>query len=140
MFDQLSIVLKSYYFFVKIKTHHKTGFNKETSSSSLESILGFRNLHKTKVGEEVRAILVKVFKNGTSRILGRQPSKNFTWPILKYLDPYGTMKFLWYVALKKTAEVTLQILVTDVVTLVISNTRYIEFCSISNNLSGLMVI
>ena len=56
MFDQLSIVLKSYYFFVKIKTHHETGFNKETSSSSLESILGFRNLHKTKGGEEVRAI------------------------------------------------------------------------------------
>ena len=26
----------------------------------------------------------KVFKNGPSKICGRQPSKNFTWSILEY--------------------------------------------------------
>ena len=31
---------------------------------------------------------VKVFKNGTSKICGRQSLKNFTWSILEYLDPY----------------------------------------------------
>ena len=48
-------------------------------------------------------IWIKVFKNGSSKICGRQPLKNlkwygllrvrppttnFTWPILEYLDPY----------------------------------------------------
>ena len=26
----------------------------------------------------------KVFKNGLSKICGRQPLRNFTWPILEY--------------------------------------------------------
>ena len=30
---------------------------------------------------------VKVFKNGPSKICGRQPLKNFTWFIIEYLDP-----------------------------------------------------
>ena len=30
----------------------------------------------------------KVFKNGPSEICGRQPLKNFTWPILEYVVPY----------------------------------------------------
>ena len=30
---------------------------------------------------------VKVFKNGPSKICGRQPLKKFTWSILEYLDP-----------------------------------------------------
>ena len=30
---------------------------------------------------------VKVFKNGPSKICERQPLKNFTYSILKYLDP-----------------------------------------------------
>ena len=30
----------------------------------------------------------KVFKNGPSKICGRQPLKNFTWFILEYLDPF----------------------------------------------------
>ena len=29
----------------------------------------------------------KVFKNGPSKICGRQPLRNFTWPILKYFVP-----------------------------------------------------
>ena len=33
-------------------------------------------------------IWVKLFKNGPSKICGRQPLKNFTWYILEYLDPY----------------------------------------------------
>ena len=33
-------------------------------------------------------ICVKVFKNGPSKICGRQPFKNVTWSILEYLDPY----------------------------------------------------
>ena len=33
-------------------------------------------------------ILVQVFKNGPSKIYGRQPLKNFAWSILQYLDPY----------------------------------------------------
>ena len=38
-------------------------------------------------------IRVKVFKNGPSKISGKQPLKrlsspNFTWSILKYLDPF----------------------------------------------------
>ena len=30
----------------------------------------------------------KVFKNGPSKICGKQPSKNFTWSILECLDPF----------------------------------------------------
>ena len=30
---------------------------------------------------------VKVFKNGPSKICGRQPLNNFTWSFLEYLDP-----------------------------------------------------
>ena len=30
----------------------------------------------------------KVFKNGPSRICGRQPLKNFTWSILEYFASY----------------------------------------------------
>ena len=33
-------------------------------------------------------ILVQVFKNGPSKIYGRQPLKIFAWSILQYLDPY----------------------------------------------------
>ena len=33
-------------------------------------------------------ILVQVFKNGPSKIYGRQPLNNFAWSILQYLDPY----------------------------------------------------
>ena len=31
--------------------------------------------------------LDNVFKNGLSKICGRQPSKNFTWSIIEYLVP-----------------------------------------------------
>ena len=31
-----------------------------------------------------------VFKNGPSKICGRQPLKNFTWSILEYFVPYET--------------------------------------------------
>ena len=31
--------------------------------------------------------MVKLFKNGQSKICGRQPLKKFTWSILEYLDP-----------------------------------------------------
>ena len=37
-------------------------------------------------------ICVKVFKNRPSKICGRQPLKNFTLPILEYLDPYISQK------------------------------------------------
>ena len=30
----------------------------------------------------------KVFKNGPSKICGKQPLRNFTWSILEYLDSY----------------------------------------------------
>ena len=30
----------------------------------------------------------KAFKNGPSKICGREPLKGFTWSILEYLDPY----------------------------------------------------
>ena len=33
-------------------------------------------------------IWAKVFKNGPSKICGRQPLKKFTWSILEYLDLY----------------------------------------------------
>ena len=33
----------------------------------------------------------KVFKNGPSKICGRQPLKNFTWSILEYFAPYVRM-------------------------------------------------
>ena len=29
-----------------------------------------------------------MFKNGPSKICGKQPLKNFTWSILEYLDPF----------------------------------------------------
>ena len=35
---------------------------------------------------------VKVFKNGPSKICGRQSLKNFTWSILEYFDPYNPSK------------------------------------------------
>ena len=35
-------------------------------------------------------IRVKVFKNGPSKICGRQPSKSFTWSILEYINPCVT--------------------------------------------------
>ena len=41
-------------------------------------------------------IWVKVFKNGPSKICGRQTLKNFTWPILEYLDPYMGLKIHTY--------------------------------------------
>ena len=34
------------------------------------------------------AIWDKVFKNGPSKVFGRQPLKNFTWSILEYFVPY----------------------------------------------------
>ena len=36
-------------------------------------------------------IWVKVFKNGPSKICGRQSSTNFTWSIPEYLDPSVTL-------------------------------------------------
>ena len=33
-------------------------------------------------------IWVKVFKNGPSKICGRQLLKNFTWSILEYIDSH----------------------------------------------------
>ena len=35
----------------------------------------------------------KVFKNGPSKICGRQLLKKFTWSILEYLDPNGHLRF-----------------------------------------------
>ena len=37
---------------------------------------------------------VKVFKNGPSKIYGRQTLKNFTWSILEYLDPNDLYNFM----------------------------------------------
>ena len=36
----------------------------------------------------IKDIRVKVFKDGPSKICGRQPLKNLTWSILEYFDPY----------------------------------------------------
>ena len=36
----------------------------------------------------MEGIWVKVFKNGPSKICGRQPLKNFTCFVLEYIDPY----------------------------------------------------
>ena len=33
-------------------------------------------------------MLDRVFKNGPSKLCGRQPLKNFTWPILEYFVSY----------------------------------------------------
>ena len=33
-----------------------------------------------------------MFKNGPSKIFGRQPSKIFTWSILEYFDSYDVSK------------------------------------------------
>ena len=45
----------------------------------------------------VKVFWVKVFKNGPSKICGRQPLKNFTLSILEYLNPfeayYGFLSF-----------------------------------------------
>ena len=41
-------------------------------------------------------IWVKVFKNGPSKIYGRQPLKNLTWSILEYLDPM-TLQYIQYI-------------------------------------------
>ena len=46
-------------------------------------------MHKLHFASEIRVRnkWVKVFKNGPSKICGRQPLQNFTWSILEYLDP-----------------------------------------------------
>ena len=36
-------------------------------------------------------IWVKVFKNGPSKISGRQPLKNFLWSILEYIAPFSNI-------------------------------------------------
>ena len=38
----------------------------------------------------------KVFKNGPSKICGRQPSKNFTWSILEYFVPNDYINLLMH--------------------------------------------
>ena len=35
-----------------------------------------------------KVIWVKVFRDGPSKICGRQPLKKFTWAVLEYPDPY----------------------------------------------------
>ena len=40
----------------------------------------------------------KVFKNGPSKICGRQPLKNFNWSILEYLDPFNSVIYCFIVA------------------------------------------
>ena len=44
---------------------------------------------------------VKVFKNGPSKICERQPLKNFTWSILKYLDPFAFLSSVIMILLWK---------------------------------------
>ena len=39
-------------------------------------------------------MLVNVFKNGPSRICGRDPLKCFTWVILEYLNPYDSFRLV----------------------------------------------
>ena len=46
-------------------------------------------------------IWIKVFKNGPSKICGRQPLKIFTWSILEYFVPYVVRASLWAVNLQK---------------------------------------
>ena len=43
-------------------------------------------MFKHKLISNVETIWDKVFKNGQRKICGRQPLKNFTWPILEYLS------------------------------------------------------
>ena len=38
--------------------------------------------------DDLISIWVKVFKNGPSKICGRQTLKNFNWSILEYFDPF----------------------------------------------------
>ena len=53
-----------------------------------------RQLHKgdTSYKESVIIIWVKVFKDETSKICGRQPLKNFAWSFLEYLDAFNNYK------------------------------------------------
>ena len=44
-------------------------------------------------------VWVKVFKNGPSKICGRQPLKHFRWSILEYLDPYISRNKQFYLCL-----------------------------------------
>ena len=50
----------------------------------------FRGFHDFRVfdlgGFHNFIIWVKVFKNGLSKICGRQPLKSFTWSVLEYLE------------------------------------------------------
>ena len=34
----------------------------------------------------------KIFKNGPGKICGRQPLKNFPWPVIEYLDSFAMEK------------------------------------------------
>ena len=44
---------------------------------------------------DVEDIWDKLFKNGPSKICGRQPLKNFTWSILEYFVPHIVLESLY---------------------------------------------
>ena len=50
---------------------------------------------------------VKVFKNGPSKICGRQPLKIFTWYILKYFDPNVLNRITALKFLKLVSKITI---------------------------------
>ena len=59
-------------------------------TKKLSKTLQFFSAYTTKNSDEVivkQDKWVKVFKNGPSKVWGRQPLKNFTWSILENLDP-----------------------------------------------------
>ena len=71
------------------------------SNSNLERIFVLLNVFYQSFSwniiilDSVFSIWVKVFKNGPSKICGRQPLKNSTWSIFEYLDLYGTVPEDW---------------------------------------------
>ena len=60
-------------------------YNNLTESNKIvTALVNFNKKHDTPTSSHK---WIKVFKNGPSKICGRQSLKNFTWSIVEYLDP-----------------------------------------------------
>ena len=79
-------------------------------------------------------IWVNVFKNGPSKICGRQPLKNFTWTILEYLalthlSLQQIANFIYYIVLDSNYSISQNVERTEI-NLVTSNNLYFLSCKL----------
>ena len=103
---KIAVVLDSPIFFLKILQTFSTDWQRHIQNlvvkhlrwtlfmriangfSQKDSSLIFNKVLNTRLLELLKVKWVKVFKNGPSKICGRQTLINFIWSILEYLDLY----------------------------------------------------